>query len=124
MPLPTSETEGRYLLALNAYRNKQFQTIYAAATAYNVNYNTFMVRSKGQPPRVTRPPNGRKLTITEEKTLEDWILSLNARGLPSCVQMVIKYMVYAKSGQLACVDNSLVKYVIHDVAPSTGVPRE
>jgi hypothetical protein len=85
MPLPTSEKEGRYLLALNAYRNDQFRTICAAATAYNVNYNTLMARSKGQPPRVTCPPNGRKLTITEEKTLEDWILSLDARRLPPCV---------------------------------------
>jgi len=82
MPLPTSEKEGRYLLALNAYHNSQFQTIRAAATAYNINHHTLMARSKGQPPRVTCPPNGRKLTITEEKTLEDWILSLNARGLP------------------------------------------
>src|ERR1700730_14722947 len=88
MPLPTSEKEGRYLLALNAYRNGQFRTIRAAATAYNVNHNTLMARSKGQPLRVTCPPNGRKLTITEEETLEDWILSLDARGLPPRVQMV------------------------------------
>jgi len=47
----------------------------------------------------------------EKKTLEDWILSLNTRGLPPRIQMVIKYMVYAKSGQLVYVDNSLVKYV-------------
>jgi len=71
MPLPTLEKEGRYLLALNAYRNGQFQTICAAATAYDVNYNTLMARSKGQPLRVTCPPNSRKLTIMEEKTLED-----------------------------------------------------
>ena len=85
MPLPTLEKEGRYLLALNAYRNGQFRTIYATATIYNVNHNTLIARSKGQPLRVTCPPNGRKLIITEEKTLEDWILSLDARRLPPCV---------------------------------------
>ena len=47
MPLSTSEKEGRYLLALNAYRRGQFQTINAAATAYNVNYRTLIARSKG-----------------------------------------------------------------------------
>ena len=88
MPLPTSEKEGRYLLALNAYRRGQFRTINAAATAYDVNHRTLMARSKGQLPRATCPPNGRKLTTTEEKTLEDWILSLDARGLPPRVQIV------------------------------------
>ena len=85
MPLSTSEKEGRCLLALNAYRNGQFRTINAAITAYDVNYKTLLARSKGQLPRVTCPPNGRKLITTEEKTLEDWILSLDARGLPPCV---------------------------------------
>ena len=47
-----------------------------------------MARSKGQLLRVICLPNGRKLIITEEKTLEDWILSLDARGLPPRVQMV------------------------------------
>jgi len=85
MPLSTLEKEGRYLLALNAYRNGQFRTINAAATAYDVNYKTLLARSKGRLPRVTYPPNGRKLTTIEEKTLEDWILSLDACGLPPCV---------------------------------------
>ena len=88
MPLPTSEKEGRYLLALNTYCNGQFQTICAAATAYDVHHNTLMAHSKGQPPHVTCPPNSCKLIITEEKTLEDWILSLNMCGLPFHVQMV------------------------------------
>ena len=88
MPLPTLEKEGRYLLALNAYRRGQFRTINAAVTVYDVNYRTLMARSKGQPLRVTYPPNGRKLIITEEKTLEDLILSLDAYRLPPCVQMV------------------------------------
>ena len=71
MPLLTSEKEGRYLLALNVYCNGQFQTICTAVTAYNVNYNTLIACSKGQPLCVTCPPNGHKLTIIEEKTLED-----------------------------------------------------
>ena len=88
MPLLTLEKEGRYLLALNAYHNGQFWTINAAVTAYNVNYKTLLARSKGQLPRATCLPNGRKLITTEEKTLEDWILSLDARRLPPRVQMV------------------------------------
>ena len=86
-PLPTSEKENKYLLALNAYYNGQFQTIYAAATAYNVNHKTLMARSKGQSLHVICPPNGHKFTIMEGKTLEDWILSLDARGLPFYIQM-------------------------------------
>ena len=83
--IPTLEKEGRCLLALNAYRNGQFQTIRAAATIYNINYKTLIAHSKGQPLYVTCLPNGRKLIITEEKTLEDWILSLDARRLPTRV---------------------------------------
>ena len=83
MPLPTSEKEGRYLLALNAYYKGQFRTICATVTAYNINYKTLIARSKGQLPRVTCPPNSCKLITTKEKTLEDWILFLNAYRLPS-----------------------------------------
>ena len=81
MPLSTLEKVRRYLLVLNAYRNGQFRTINAAVTAYDVNHRTLMARSKGQLSRVTCPPNGRKLTTTEEKILEDWILSLDAYRL-------------------------------------------
>jgi len=49
---------------------------------YNVNYKTLLARSKGKLLRVTCPPNGRKLITMEEKTLEDWILSLDAYRLP------------------------------------------
>jgi len=44
--------------------------------------------SNGQLPRVICPPNGCKLTTMEDKTLEDWILSLDVYRLPSYVQMV------------------------------------
>ena len=71
MPLLTLQKEGRYLFALNIYRNSQFQTICAAVTVYNIHYNTLMACSKGQLLYITYPPNSRKLTITEEKTLED-----------------------------------------------------
>jgi hypothetical protein len=33
-------------------------------------------------------PNGHKLIAKEEKTLENWILSLNMRDFPSRVQMI------------------------------------
>ena len=88
IPFPTSEKEGRYLLALNAYYNSQFWTIYTATTAYNINYYTLIARSKGQLLCVIYPPNSYKLTITEERTLEDWILSLNIYGLPLYILMV------------------------------------
>ena len=71
MPLSTLEKEGRYLLALNAYYNGQFRTINAAVIVYDVNYKTLLAYSKGRLLRVTCPPNGRKLTTIEEKTLED-----------------------------------------------------
>ena len=85
MPLSTLEKEGKYLLTLNAYYNGQFQTINTAVTAYDVNYKTLLARSKGQLLRATCPPNSRKLTTIEEKTLENWILSLNAHRLPPYV---------------------------------------
>jgi hypothetical protein len=47
--------------------------------AYNTNYKTFLARSKGQLLRITYLSNSYKLITIEEKTLEDWILSLDIR---------------------------------------------
>jgi DDE superfamily endonuclease/Tc5 transposase DNA-binding domain/helix-turn-helix, Psq domain len=81
-------TEGRILLAINAFKQGQFISIRAAATTYDVPYTTTLRRAQGRPPRSECRPNGQKLSSTEESALENWIISLDTRGFPPRVSAV------------------------------------
>jgi hypothetical protein len=76
-----ANTEGRIVLALNAYQKNQFPSLRAAARAYNVPPTTLTRRSKGTPFRPNSRPTNLKLTQTEETTLVQWILSMDTRGI-------------------------------------------
>ncbi len=80
--------EGRLNLAIQAYKQGQFQSPNAAAIAYDVPQRTFTRRLAGiQPKRGSRAPN-RLLTINEEESLVDWILSMDRRGMPPRIATV------------------------------------
>jgi hypothetical protein len=72
--------EGRLQLALQALRDGQFRSQRAAACAFNVKYQNLSNRARGVPFILKRVPNGRKLTLTEEQTIVQYILDLDARG--------------------------------------------
>lgn len=77
-----SSKEGRIALAINAYNTGYFTGIREAARAYNVPNTTLQQRLRGSQPRVEIRPKTTKLSPTEELALEQWILSMDNRGLP------------------------------------------
>ena len=73
--------EGRMALAINSYKSGYFTSIRGAANTYEVTYTTLRARLQGRVPRQEIRTGNLKLTDTEELTLVNWILSMDARGL-------------------------------------------
>jgi len=86
MPPPTStssvQREGRIALALEALKQGFFTSVRSAAKAYDVPHSTLSYRVHEHPARRDTRPTNCKLTVTEELTLVQWILSMGQRGLP------------------------------------------
>ena len=81
---PLFNKEHTLQLAIEAYNNKQFRSIRAAANAFNVHFNTMACRMRGaKQPRSLAQQNNKKLTSVEEATLTKWILDLYDRGYPA-----------------------------------------
>ena len=80
--------EGRLELAIQAYQNNQFQSIRAAALAYDVPRNTLQRRLAGIQPRLNSIPKNRLLSPTEEQELTERILSMDQRGMPPTLASV------------------------------------
>ena len=76
----SAEQEGRIQLALEAYRSDQFKSLRRAAEAYNVPNSTLAYRASGRSFRPQTTPNCRKLSLTEEHTIVQYILDLDSRG--------------------------------------------
>ncbi|OJJ96818.1 hypothetical protein ASPACDRAFT_15257, partial [Aspergillus aculeatus ATCC 16872] len=76
------EQEGRILLAIEALKNDQIPSLREAARVFNVPQTTLWNRVKGVKSRSDIHVVSCKLTLAEEETLEQWILSLDKRGLP------------------------------------------
>ena len=74
--------EGRLNLALQAYLHKEFQTLTAAATAYDVPQSTLRCRIEGKESKCDSIAINRLLTPTEEASLLQWILSMDRHGMP------------------------------------------
>jgi hypothetical protein len=64
-----SQKEGRVILALQAYRNRNMPSLRAASTAYDVNFQTLRSRHLGTLSRAETPANSSHLTPSEEKVL-------------------------------------------------------
>ena len=76
------QKEGRLELAIAAYKKGQFKNKSAATHAYTVSRFTLSRRLRGNSTRQTSQQNNQNLTDSEEATLAEWILDLNARGHP------------------------------------------
>jgi hypothetical protein len=63
------QNEGRIQLAIQAFKSRQFKSLAAAATAYDVAYSTAYDRMKGRVARVDSRATTTKLTTTEESVL-------------------------------------------------------
>ncbi|EDN08103.1 conserved hypothetical protein [Histoplasma mississippiense (nom. inval.)] len=72
--------EGRILLAIKALDKGQISGIRAAARAYEVPYSSLYDRLHGRTTRKDSQLKNRKLSLTEEASLIQWILSMTERG--------------------------------------------
>ena len=78
----STDSEGRILLALHAFKQGQIRSLQAAARTYDVPYPTLRKRYRGKPARRDCIPNNRKLSCSEESVLVQYILDLDSRGFP------------------------------------------
>ena len=74
------EQEGRILLAIQAYKNKEISSIREVARRFNIPRSTLSTRLTGIQNRANSRANLSKLTKIEEESLEKWILSIDLRG--------------------------------------------
>ncbi|CAG8976280.1 hypothetical protein HYALB_00011765 [Hymenoscyphus albidus] len=77
-----SRKEGQFALAISAYNKGQFTSLKAACTRYDAPYSTTYDRVKGAIPQRDFRPRNQKLTDLEESALIQWMLSMEAKGLP------------------------------------------
>src|SRR5450432_3460873 len=94
------QQEGRIALALEALKQGYFTSARAAAKAYDVPRSTFQSRVKGIPMQINHRPSNCKLSIAEETTLVQWILSMDQRGLaprPESVRQMADLLLQKRS---------------------------
>jgi hypothetical protein len=80
--MPLTSNEAQVLLAVEAYNRRDGLSIKAAAHIYNVCDKTLARRLRGIHARRDTTPNSKKLTLTEEKVILNFILDLDARAFP------------------------------------------
>ena len=84
MPQPTQaqspDQEGRILLAINAIKQGQFQSVRVAAASYGIPRTTLRRRIEGMTSRRDSIPKSQNLTSYEESALIQYILDLDSRG--------------------------------------------
>ncbi|KAJ5799004.1 uncharacterized protein N7503_006509 [Penicillium pulvis] len=74
------QQEGPLLLAIKAIKDGQYASAAAAARAFNVPVSTLKHRIKGRQFWNESRPSGHKFTVLEEKSMENWLLSMDSRG--------------------------------------------
>ena len=80
MPVQTQET--KVILAIEAIRSSKKISIRQAAKVYGVPKSTLIDRMNGRVARPEKRHPQRKLTLSEEQTLVQYVLDLDARGFP------------------------------------------
>lgn len=79
--LDSEHQEGCILLALDAYKKGEFNTIRGAAAAFDVCHMTLSRRYKGITQHAAIRTNCHRLSQNEEDSLIEWIKSMDSRGL-------------------------------------------
>ena len=86
-----AEQEGRILLVIQAFKNKEISSIREVARRFNVPFSSLRNRLTGIKNRSDLRANSYKLTEIEEESLQKWILSLDIRRVaprPSTVRVM------------------------------------
>ncbi|RJE17441.1 Pogo transposable element, partial [Aspergillus sclerotialis] len=97
----STEQEGKIQLALLAYKNKEFPSIRETARRFQVPHATLQRRCNGQTFRPDTRANNYKLTLNEEESLLQWILSMDTRGSaprPSIVRDMANILLAKRGG--------------------------
>ena len=76
----STEQEGRILLAIQAIRNQEINSIREASRRFEVPFSSLRNRLTGIKNRSDSHASLYKMTETEEESLEKWILSIDSRG--------------------------------------------
>jgi hypothetical protein len=76
----SAEQEGRILLAIQAFQNKEISSIREAARQFDLPFSSLRNRLTGLKNRSESRANNHKLTEIEEQSLQKWILSIDSRG--------------------------------------------
>lgn len=96
------EQEGRILLAIQSFQNKEIPTILEAARRFLVPNTTLQRRIDGHLFRPETRANSHKLTPEEERSLLRWILSMDTRGSaprPSMVREMANILLGERSNE-------------------------
>ena len=80
--------EGRLDLAINAYKQGQFQALQPATITYNVPQTTARRCIAGIAPKRGFAAPNRRLTLAQKKSLKQWILSINQHSMPPRIATV------------------------------------
>ena len=80
--------QGRVDLAVQAYNQGQFKSLRAAVLTYDAPRTTARRRIAGTAPKRGSHALNRLLTAAQEESLEQWILSMDQRGMPPRIATV------------------------------------
>jgi hypothetical protein len=97
-----NKLEDRISIVIKAFKNGQFKSIRAAATAYDVPCSTLTHRISGRKARADIPANCLKLSRLEESSLKKWILDMDERGLPpihAIVRKMANLLLHEREGE-------------------------
>ena len=86
--MPVQTQEARIILAIEAIRTSKKMSIRRAAQAYSVPRTTLAARIQGRVAQPEKRHEQLKLTATEEQTLVQYIIDLDARGFPPRIARV------------------------------------
>ena len=75
--------------ALRAYREGEYTSIRACASAYRIPYMTFKDRLQKSKPRKSAHETQQLLTSTEESTLVKWVSRLSKGGFPISLPLTL-----------------------------------
>ncbi|KAK3946601.1 hypothetical protein QBC32DRAFT_366304 [Pseudoneurospora amorphoporcata] len=78
--IPKEDIDKAVELAANAYNQKRFKTIQAAATAYNAPYYATRSRVKGAEPKSSNGGHNKKLTDEKDLAVLAWVNTRLAVG--------------------------------------------
>jgi hypothetical protein len=93
------QQEGRILLAIEAYKNKEITSLHEVTRQFDVPRTTLSRRLAGSTSRAETRANSHKLTQIEEESLQKWILLMDSRGAaprPSTVREIADLLLAAR----------------------------